>query len=65
VLTRSAGYACGCFVKVHVCEKCIGVADEYFAERVKDLTGQLQLPILDTMVSVSDSRTEDGDGIQK
>ncbi len=63
MLTRQAGHACGCFVKVHVCDSCIGVADEYFSSRVKELTGQLQLPILDTMVSVSDSRTEDRDGV--
>ncbi len=63
MLTRQAGHACRCFVKVHVCDACIGVADEYFSSRVKELTGQLQLPILDTMVSVSDSRTEDRDGV--
>ncbi len=57
-MNHSAGYGCGCFVKVHVCERCIGIADEYLTDRVRDLTDQLQLNILDTLSSVS--ALEDG-----
>jgi len=55
---HTAGYSCGCLVSVYVCEGCLGVADEYLSIRVKELTDQLQLGILDSEVSVSDT----GDG---
>ena len=52
---RTHSHSCGCFVKVFVCDSCRGVADEYLSARIRDLTDQLQLGIVDTMVSVSDS----------
>ncbi len=44
---------CECFVKVYVCPACVAIAGCELSERVKGLRGQLDLGILDTMVSVS------------
>ena len=52
--TGTHGYPCGCFLKVYVCP---GHIDEA-AGALQELTDQLQLPILDTKVSVS--ALEDG-----
>ncbi len=45
-----SAHPCGCFVKVYVCPEHLEVA----AAELRDLTSQLNLAILDTMVSVSD-----------
>ncbi len=49
-------HACGCFVKVHVCPRHIEAA----GAELRDLTAQLNLGILDTMVSVSASVEGEG-----
>ncbi len=46
-----SAHPCGCFVKVYVCPEHLAVA----ARELRDLTSQLNLCILDTMVSVSDT----------
>jgi len=54
-LSESA-HPCGCFVKVYVCSEHLDVA----GRELRDLTSQLNLAILDTMVSVS--ATVEGEG---
>ena len=44
-------YACGCFMKVHVCPRHLDVA----RRELLDLTSQIELSILDTKVSVSET----------
>ncbi len=56
-----SAHPCGCFVKVHVCPQHLMIA----GSELRDLTSQLNLGILDTMVSVSALETETVDGIQK
>ncbi len=46
-----SAHPCGCFVKVYVCPEHLQVA----GRELRDLTSQLNLGILDTMVSVSGS----------
>ena len=54
------GYPCGCFLKVYVCPGHLERAEKEIAHDIACLTGQLQLPILDTMVSVSASVEGEG-----
>ena len=55
-VSKHDSWACGCFRKVYVCPEHLQV----FELELKGLTGQLDLAILDSKVSVSD--LEDGGG---
>jgi len=50
---RTQAFSCGCFVKVHVCESCFGLAGTQLQIEIEGLRDQLDLGILDTRVSVS------------
>ena len=50
-VARDEEFPCGCFLKVYVCPQHMDVA----VEELTELTNQLQLNILDSMVSVSGS----------
>ncbi len=50
---RTQSFSCGCFIKVHVCESCLGLAGTQLQTELEALRDQLDLGILDTRVSVS------------
>jgi len=58
---RNQTWTCGCFVKVYVCPEHVKKAEKH----IRGLRGQLDLGILDTMVSVSDSGDRGTDGKYK
>ncbi len=50
---KAGQLVCGCFVKVHVCETCRGIAERRLGNLMGALTAQLEMFRVDSVVSVS------------